>query len=243
MEEQTNIAVVEPTDADKNLTLVALTPADMAPAQAALAEWCDRKIASLELEFSDLQENHEVMNRAGLSQKGIVPALNRMGKLIAYYEKIKAAVAAGYLIVPNFPIDVFAVRVKRAKQPEGTYESKWGGFVAHPELLPAGTGRYVDDKVEFRDESFTEQIDGKEKHIRQFVTGDYNDVAFPVIAVKPTVLTATTRAMALRIFDEIGTVENRSGRDPIVVGRLIDPRGNRRVTTFFIAWWLNTADL
>jgi hypothetical protein len=49
--------------------------------------------------------------------------------------------------------------------------------------------------------------------------------------------------MALRVFDEMGTVTNQSGRDPIVVGRLLDPRGNRRCTTFFVAWWLDTATL
>ena len=159
------------------------------------------------------------------------------------YEKLKAAVEAGYVIVPNFPIDVFAVRVQRAKQPEKTSDSRWGGFNARPELLPAGAGRYVDDKLLYRDESYTETIDGKEKHIRSYVTDDYDHVDFPVRLVKPAILQATQRAMALRVFDQMGTVENQVGRDPIVVGRLLDPRGNRRCVTFFVAWWLDTASL
>jgi len=35
----------------------------------------------------------------------------------------------------------------------------------------------------------------------------------------------------------------RAGTPPLIVGRLLDPRGNGRMVTFFIAWWLNTADL
>lgn len=238
--EETDIAVAEP---EENLTLVALTPADMAPAQAALAEWCDRKIASLEREFEDMQENHETMNRAGLSQKGIVPALNRMAKRITYYEKIKAAVKAGYLIVPNFPVDVFAVRVNRAKQPEKVRESAWQSFSASAQKLPPGVGRYVDDLVLRRDESYVEKVDGKEKRVGRYVSDDYDDVDFPFLAAKPTVLKAAANAMALRLFDEMGTVQNRTGRDPIIVGRLLDPRGNGRLTTFFVAWWLDTAAL
>jgi len=41
----------------------------------------------------------------------------------------------------------------------------------------------------------------------------------------------------------MGTVQNGVGKDPIVVGRLLDPRGNRRCVSFFVAWWLDTATL
>jgi hypothetical protein len=80
--------------------------------------------------------------------------------------------------------------------------------------------------------------------------GFIEEIGFPVQAVKPIVLDATQRALAMKIFDSIGVVQNggaggfvqRRG-DPIVVGRLIDPRGNGRMVTFFVAWWLNTKDL
>lgn len=59
------------------------------------------------------------------------------------------------------------------------------------------------------------------------------------IASKPK-----ARAMALNVFDQLGVVRNsvRSG-DPIVVGQILDPRGGGRMATFFVAWWLDTADL
>ncbi|NIN69677.1 MAG: hypothetical protein GTO63_34330 [Anaerolineae bacterium] len=76
---------------------------------------------------------------------------------------------------------------------------------------------------------------------------------------------ATSRAMALKIFDEIGVLPSetpkgraqtrdrrqlvRSGSmrgDPILVGRLLDPRGTKRnpkVMNFIIGWRLDTSTL
>jgi len=229
----------------EDLTLVALTPADMVPAQTALVAWCTEKVAAVKAELSDLETNLELATERGWKHASVEASLRRAQKRVLYYEKIKAAVEAGYLIVPNFPIDIIAVRVKRSKQPQEVRDSQWGGFPATAQLLPTGEGRYVDDRVKYRDESFVEKVEGKEKHVRRYVTGDYDDVGFPVVAVKPAILQATQQAMALKIFDEIGIVTNQpgSGKDPIVVGRLLDPRGNRRCCTFFIAWWLDTASL
>jgi hypothetical protein len=225
-------------------TIVALSPTDMATAQADLVAWCVRKVADVRAELSDLETNLEIATERGWKYQTVAASITRTQRRVIYYEKIKAAVEAGYLIVPNFPIDVFAVRVKRARQPEHVTDSRWSGqFTADAQLLPAGEGRYVDDRVEYRDESHVAMVNGKEQHVRRYVTTDYADVDFPVTLVKPAVLGATARAMALRVFDEMGTVTNRSGRDPIVVGRLRDPRGNGRCCTFFIAWWLDAATL
>lgn len=225
----------------QNQTLVALTPAEMLPAQQALETWCDQKIAALRVELADLETNLELTTEHGWKHTSVAATLNRTTKRITYYDKMKQAVAAGYLMVPNFPIDVFAVRVKRAKQPVAV--KSYGGFTADPQLLPAGEGRYVDERLLQRDETHTETVDGKERLVRRFVSDDYDDVDFPVALVKPTVLHATHKAMALRIFDEMGTVQNSAGKDPIVVGRLIDPRKRGRMATFFVAWWLDTNTL
>jgi hypothetical protein len=230
----------------EDLTLVALTPADMVPAQTALVTWCTQKVEAVKAELADLETNLELATERGWKHASVAASLRRCEKRVLYYEKIKAAVEAGYLIVPNFPIDVFAVRVKRAKQPEAVsdYKYRTDYQTARPELLPAGVGRYVDDRLLVRDESRVERLaDGKTKDHPRYVSGDYDEVEFPVVAVKPVILQAAQRAMALRIFDEVGTVTNRSGHDPIVVGRLLDPQGNRRCCTFFIAWWLDTATL
>jgi len=226
-----------------DLNLVALSPAEMAPTQTALAAWCDQKLQAVRAEQSDLETNLELATAHGWKHASVASTLLRTQKRVLYYEKLKAAVEAGYVIVPNFPIDVFAVRVKRAKQPEKVRDSRWGGFRADPQLLATGVGNYVDEQVRYRDESSVQMVDGKEKMVRRYVTDDYDAVDFPVVLVKPAVLEATQRAMALRIFDQMGIVTNQSGRDPIVVGQLLDPRGKGRRITFFVAWWLDTASL
>lgn len=246
MEDETNTTTPD-TPPEQDLTLVALTPADLAPAQASLVAWCDRKIAAMEAERADLAANLELATAHGWKHASVVATLNRTHKRVLYYQKMKAAVEAGYLIVPNFPIDVFAVRVQRAKQPEqsDSYEYNRAYQTARPELLPAGAGRYVDERLQITDNSHERRLaDGKTEHVSRFTSGDYDDIDFPVTLVKPAVLQATQRAMALKVFDEMGTVENSSRRgDPIVVGRLIDPRSHGRCTTFFVAWWLDTASL
>lgn len=242
MTETTDLA---PTPPETDLTIVALSPADMAHSQTELSTWCDRKLEAVKRELNDLEVNLELATEHGWKYQSVANSINRAEKRILYYEKMKAAVEAGYLMVPNFPIDVFAVRVKRAKQREsiGSYPSS-SAFDAKPELLPSGEGRYVDDRVFHVNESYMEKTpDGNTREISRYVSADYDEVDFPVAVVKPAVLQATARAMALRVFDQMGTVSNQVGRDPIVVGRLLDPRGNRRCVTFFVAWWLDTATL
>lgn len=225
-------------------TLVAFTPAEMVPAQQNLSAWCDRKIAAIETELADLQANLELATAHGWKHASVAATLARTARRVTYYQKLKAAVDAGYLLVPNFPIDLFAVRVQRSKQPEKVTDTRWSSnFNADAQLLPAGDGRYVDERVFHSDESRLRTIDGKEQLVRRYVSGDYDEVDFPVTLAKPIVLEATARAMALKIFDQMGLVQNQSGRDPIVVGRILDPRKNRRCATFFVAWWLDTATL
>jgi len=225
-----------------DLALVALSPADLAPTQAALGGWCVEKVAALQREQTDLEEHLLIATANGWKLAGLNSALNRVARRITYYEKIKVAVEAGYLVVPNFPVTTLAVRVQREKPPHETRDYKYSHFGAKAQLLPAGEGRYVDDTLIHRDESFTVEKDGKKEHKTLLVSDSYDEPDFPFTLVKPAVLDATQRAMALKVFDEIGSVTHRSG-DPIMVGRILDPRGTGRCITFFIAWWLNTAVL
>lgn len=249
MQLETALAVANEPPVEQNLELVALAPSDLLAAQTNLINWCDGKVAAIRQELADFRENLRIAKENKWRTGTLTTAVNRTEKRITFYEKIKAAVAAGYLIVPNFPVDVFAVRVKREKPRSASTTRTWNPRIdATAELLPAGEGRYVGDALKLDDQSYTEKVDGKDKHVSYHVADDFNEVGFPIQAVKPVVLDATQRAMALKIFDSFGLVRNSSEfvnrrGDPIVVGRLIDPRGNGRMVTFFVAWWLNTRDL
>ena len=230
------------TPIDDDVTLVALTPAEMGPAQAELAAWCTRKIAALQAELVDLDTNLAIVAEAGVKCGAFVAAARRARQRVTYYEKIQAAVQAGYLIVPNMPVDVFAVRVKRSRQPEKVKD--WVNFPATPELLPAGEGRYVDETTTHTVEEYEgKDWEGKPTTKQRYHSADYDAIDFPVTLVKPVVLGAVQRALGEKLFDQLGIVQNTAGQDPIVVGQLLDPRGNRRRCTFFLAWWLDTRSL
>ncbi len=231
---------------ETDLSLVALTPGDMTPTQHALSGWCTRKVAALEAEFKELEEHQLIAQSNGWKLSALNAALNRTTKRIDYYRKMQIAVDEGYVLVPNFPAEIMAVRVREDRGPGQKVAdySYSGAFNATAAQLPAGEGRYVDDDLPVRDES-TETVDanGKDTKARRFVADSYNEeIDMPFKGVKPAVLDAVGRAMALKVFDRISLVRNQ-GTDPIFVGELLDPRGNDRRCTFFLAWWLNTADL
>ena len=232
-------------DPEENLTLVALTPSDMPEQQRKLSAWCDRKIDQVERELATWIALQDEAVEGGFKHTGYTAGATRTAKRVDYYKKIKAAVDAGYLIVPNMPTITFAVRVKRAKpiRKESNYQRT--AAQASAELLPAGEGRYVDEANHTESETYeAKDYQGQPtKKTRYFATAFDEDVDFPLQGVLPEVLRATSRAMALRLFDQLGVVQNSGGRDPIVVGQILDPRGGQRLTTFFVAWWLNTATL
>jgi len=240
------------TELAANRTLVALAPGDVPAVQAELMDWCTQKMRALGQEYTELLTNLKLARHAKWHSGGVRNAVTRTKKRIQYYQKIRAAVRAGFLVVPNFPMEIFAVRVERAKPPEITQHPS-DARVAHSEALPVGAGRYVDDKAQTYDMSTSEKDSQGRVHTtslaRPYAYSD--DIDFPLIAMKPAVVDATQRAMAKRIFDRVGIVNGRNdgrGRrgDPIVVGQIIDPRSTRwndRRVTFFIAWWLDTKDL
>lgn len=233
-------------------SLVALTPQEVGGAQAELMSWCSAKILELSRELADARQNLRQAKAMLWRWQGWQKVATKTAKRMVYYAKIKAAIQAGYLIVPNLPVDVIAVRVKNALPRGKVHYSEGRVGVARPELLPAGVGRYVDDRLVVDDLSFQ---DKDNKKVERYVASGFDEeIDFPTTAVKPVVLAATQRAMALRIFDRVGVVRDQSwGQrgDPIVVGQLLDPmqpwsfweNEPRKVVTFFIAWWLDTRAL
>jgi len=243
-------ALVPATDV-QDVTLVALTPAELPAAQHALTDWCAGKIAAHESEIKDLEEHSAIAKANGWKLQAVARQLSLARRRIVYYQKIATAVAEGYLIVPNMPVDVFAVRVNREHPGDQRNEGSWRQpMPVDPMMLPAGEGRYVGDEfAQHRDEYQDHDKDGKLVKKFHWLDDGYAEVDFPVRAVKPIVLEATARALGLKLFDQLGIVRDngvnqtwRRRGDPIVVGQFIDPRGQGRGVTFFVAWWLDTFD-
>lgn len=235
-------------DVCDDLQLVARSPEDMQTAQRSLIIWVDQKISILNKDFDEASHNATLARKAGIKPDTFDRQCNIARRRVEYYEKIKAALDAGYCIVPNFPVDVFAIRTNRTTPKQGQSESRYAQFEQHPMKLPAGAGEYRDNLPVIDSHFVTRSKPSGEKYQQEvfYPTRWPDEIDFPVSVVKPIVMSATVQAMALKCFDSLGIAGGRHVKgDPIVVGHIYDPRSNYldRFVTFLIAWWVDTKDL
>lgn len=239
--------------------LVALTPQELVPAQRSLIEWCQARIHACAADLREARHNLSATKRLMLgSPKAWQRVVKQIEARMVYYAKIMMAVRAGYLVIPNLPATVLAVRVGRAAPHSVTATYPNSINTAKAEMLPPGTGRYVDETLPHRDMSYTTNPTPQHaqgQHVRLARVDSYDEhVDFPVALVKPAVLEAVEHAMSLKIFDRIALVDggytrptlSRSRRqikaDPIVIGHVLDgsvKHYGERYLTFFVAWWLD----
>lgn len=216
--------------------LVARNNQELEAARTQLSTWVIGKLNFIHAEIKHLEENLEIAIRNKWKVSGIRGAIRKQRNLINYYEKIKAATDAGYFIIPNMFMNVFAVRVdpQRVPQINSRYQ---GDMTAKPRAnLPVGAGEYAHDGMFYHCEVETQG----EKKVTTYHSDDYDfEVPFPVVAAEPIVLEETGKAMALKIFDEVGLITAQS--DPMVAGTVKGP--NYRTCMFVIAWWLDLRQL
>jgi hypothetical protein len=249
MNKETAVATIpQTTPVAVDVQLTATEPDEIASAQQALIAWTKQKIDSLQAERIELEDayNHAVAQKwaSGTLKRHATLATKR----IEFYEKMKAALEHGYVIIPNFPVTVFAIRTKK-NAPLRVFKSSSANWKnIHQQLseqLPQGEGDYQNPRPVVTKEcikaatqtTLAEYVDYAE---------EWKDLEFPVQMSKVQIMEATTRAMALKIFDDFGIMPERKKEDPIIVARLLDPRSttyNRRFVTFMVAWHLNTRDL
>lgn len=234
------------------LEVSATTPLEMSQAQDRLIAWCARKIELMKQEAAELAENLAI----AIKNKWKTDTLRRHAALaekrVTFYEKIKSALEAGYCIVPNFPIDLFAIRTDCEKPKKklhiGTYKEGQFHFQQLPELLPVGEGEYQSPHpiVTTYTEKITKDNVEKTKYIEEATS--FDDVTFPLQMAKPKIMEVVSRAMGLKIFDQFGLFAQGTG-DPIITGEIVDPRSNTRhqfntrKVTFIVGWHLDVRDL
>jgi hypothetical protein len=238
----------------KSVHLVARSPQEMAAAQEDLGAWLTAKVAAIDQEVSELKAATEAAIQNGWQHQTLAGQLSKARQQHVYYAKMLQAVKAGYCIIPNFPIDVFAIRVTRQKPSAHAASTKYsyqdpGRMIAdeQPQLLPAGQGRYVSPQqtvkrwndAPIKDEKGNETIERWAKPV------NFGDISFPLIAAQSVVMNSTQQAMALQLFDAIGICpESRPKGDPMIIGqiRLSKSRGSK-MASFIIAWHLDVRTL
>ena len=226
---------------DLATTHTALIPAELAEGNEKLLAWLVKQCETVGDEEIDLRNAAKSAREAKYRWKHLDALAKKAGQQVMFYEKVKQAVEARFMLIPNLPLDSFLIRTTR-KKPTGDSPSSWAVIRQQPLALPAGEGenRNPEAKVSY-DHSWTD-ANGAEHRV--YSVDSWENPVFPLAVAKSEVIDLTDRAARLKLFDEIGIVQDGAEStvwknqrlDPIVVGRLRNPIKKRPNATFFIAW-------
>ena len=166
-----------------------------------------------------------------------------------FYKRMLIALEKGYQIVPSFPVTAFAIRTDR-KKPLKMWTTDWRRrHTQESKSLPEGEGEYKNPFPIVYSETVVKETPTSPE-MRAAWAEHWQDLEFPISMSKPKIMEATTRAMALNIFDEIGILPGfapaESKGDPMIIARMKVPNwvgANQRWVSFIIAWHLDTRTL
>ncbi len=238
-----------PLPVAQDMVVIARNSSEMLAAQAQLLEWAEAKIEVEKATLADAQAQlamaKSMKHRTGAYTNQVTLAKDSVN----FYEKLKLAIEAGYTIVPNFPVQTIAIRTGRSVPKSQEFQARYGGLREMPaERLPAGEGHYV-DPVPYagRRVDVETKGDGTEKKTHVIYSKGFRDVAFPANLARVEVLQHLDRAMQTKIFDSIGILPAVPKRkvDPMIIGQIHHKVSSTvtRVTSFMIAWWVDTSGL
>lgn len=244
----TSIAL-NPTD---TLHLVALDRPQLEAAHAKMIEWAKARRDKVDVDVDVESTNMDVAARNGWVTQPFARRLNALARQRTFYNKILAALEAGYAIVPNFGMNLFAIRTDAKAPRHQQREGRWGGFTEPSRMLPAGEGRYVNpvpgiviEKEQGKDAKGNDVV-----KYEMWTADEFSDLEFPIALAQPELMSRVGQAMALKLFDEIGVAADQGSSigggnrgDPIFLGRLLNPRQGRPALTFFIGWYFDPSRL
>lgn len=242
------LAVTESTVIPKesgNLSLTATLPGDMATCQQSLIDWCRRKIAELRSDAAELRAAVAHAKTHKWKTSTIANHCRKVERRIEFYGKMLAALKHGYVIVPNFPVTLFAIRTGKNSPLALVSTSAWDQHAQTAEVLPAGEGQYRNPLPAVYQHE-VRNPDKPEQTITKYYADEWKELDFPTTMAKPQIMEATTNAMALQVFDQFGVLPSPyKKQDPLIVAQLIDKRGtyDKRLITFMVAWNLDTRTL
>lgn len=235
---------------DTGYQLVALDRGQLESSHAKMIGWAQVRVATVEAEKRAEEESLAVAKERKWATAAFVRRISIMDKRIVFYRKIEAALQAGYVIVPNFEMTVFAIRTKAKAPRQTTSDRSWRNTFTQPaQQLPEGEGEYQNPQPQvFQRTDESVNAKGEKKSVTVFWPDDeFKDIEFPIALAKPALMTKTAEAMARRVFDEVGVAVDRSNRtrrgDPIVLGRIVNPRKGASSLTFFIGWYFDPTNL
>lgn len=228
-----------------DLLVVAEKPDELQAAQSRMIAWATSRVAEVRREIQIADEGLENARKRKYPTGPFRAMAKRMREELTYYEKMRDALTAGYVIVPNFDVQLFAIRTTRLLPEPRTLQSTWTKRPLpndeRADASASGSGEYHSPAPQVSRWSEQGTQDGKSVTVYKVRPIGFVDPKYPAVMCKPQVLDATERAMALKIFDQFGCTTKTRKEDPIITGQIIRPGG--RVVSFLVAWWIDTADL
>lgn len=247
------VAVAAPTP-PVEIEVMAEQPQEMEQCQRSLIDWARGKVASLQADAAELKESYELAVKNKWKSSTLKRHMEKALAEVVYYTKMLGAFEAGYVLVPNMPGAIFAVRTDKVC-PSKVWKYHYYDVSTQPAKtsLPPGEGQYVAHRNKVHEHQST---DSQGKVIKTLYRAtDFGELEFPFALSKPRLMEATSRAMALRLFDEFmilpaeaapsGGRTTVTRQDPIILGVIAmryDAYRSKKAS-FMIAWHINTRDL
>lgn len=245
---------------DDDVFVSASTAEEMNLAQQRLIGWAQRRTDKLQSELDDATANLELAKKRKWATDSHKRAVAKAQKKVDFYVKVKAALEAGYTIIPDMPMDIFAIRTTK-KTPKRNQAAVSNTYTSRGPTLqdqvsnspPLEAGKYVSPQA-VTDYSKYEhkKADGTivPMHSKWAVEFD-EEIDFPFKMAKPVVMEKTAVALSKKIFDEVGVAPSKraaqfvKGGDPIVIGRIVYRNGRRieKVISFLVTWFIDSKDL
>ena len=231
------------------ICVVANNTGEMIKAQADLVSWAESKIKVAEREVREHETVLEKLKAARLNPGPAARHTRLARRRVMYYEKISAALKAGFVIVPDMDAEIVAVRTDRDR-PIGwtkSSEQSWAkpnkfDHEQPAENLPAGKGRYV-NPFPITTLGVTRNEKGEEVEWTSCPNRHDDVTTLPVEFLKPSVIDRTSQAMLAGIFDEICIIGGRRKPDPMVIGKIIHHASKYKRVCFLISWFVDTAKI
>ena len=232
--------------------LIARTAGEMQQAQGRLIEWADAKLVELRAELGDADTEFKNARKRKWRSSGLSRIMTRLRGQVRFYDKVREALKAGFALVPDFPVSVFAIRTEY-ESPSGTTSniSQKPSRMDLPQRTesPAlGDGKYVSPfpAVFHSSKQIPKDAHHDERTKFTIEATAFAEVDIPLALAKPVLADALDHAMALKCFDELGICPptRRRARDPMVIGTVILKEGFREQRiSFLVAWFLDTRTL
>lgn len=242
------IAVLNKELVEREQVVLARNPDELNAAHSQMITWCDTRITAARDELKTLEGHLLHAQEHDWQEAPWKRQITRTKQRVVYYGKIRCALLEGYCIVPNFPIDVFAIKTKRKRPSSAVRSSKYSHGIHMPDIKsdqsPSGEGRYLDPATLNESWDETEKND-EDKDVTTYYSQatELGAPEFPFVLVKPEIIKDISFARTVKIFDELGVMperRHRSGGDPMIIGRIkLNNNWSSRQMSFMLAWWMN----